>query len=122
MIGAEHVDQPPGDASGVGGFASPAQLRYNRLTRRRRAGNAGEIERDVVDQTKIRAPGTDRQMLGEVTVRAQCAHAQFGDRRLIVGAGKLAQREEHVGAGIVRRHAAALFLHGAPPRKSSHRV
>ena len=88
---------------GIGGFAAAAQLRHDRLARRRRTGNADEIEGEIVDQAKIRAADADRQMLGQMPVGAQRPHAEFGDRAIIVGAAEFAQRDEHVGAGIVRR-------------------
>src|SRR5262249_54916957 len=36
MIGAEHVDETPGDGAGMGYFAATAQLRHDRLAGRRR--------------------------------------------------------------------------------------
>ena len=105
MIGAEHVDEPPGHRAGMRGLAAAAQLPDDRLARRRRSGDADDIERDIVDQAKIGAARADRQMLGQVPIGAQRAHAELGDRVLVVDAAELAQREEHVGAGVVRRHA-----------------
>ena len=91
MIGAQHVDEPPGDGAGMRRLAAAAQLRHDRLARRRRTGDADEIEGEIVEQTKIGAADADRQMLGQVPVRAQRAHAQFGDRGVVVGAAELAQ-------------------------------
>ena len=88
---------------GMGGLAAAAQLRDDRLARRRRSGDADDIERDIVEQAEIRAALPDRQMLGQVPVRAQRPHAQLGNRRLVVIAAELDERDEHVGAGIVRR-------------------
>jgi hypothetical protein len=45
MIGAEHINEPPGNRAGVRRLAAAAQLRYDRLTRWRRARNAHEVER-----------------------------------------------------------------------------
>ena len=62
----------------------------DRLPRWRRTGNAHEVQRRIIDQTKICAAGADRQMLGQMAIGAQCPHAQFGDRGIIVAAAKLA--------------------------------
>ena len=63
----------------VRGLAAAAQLRHHRLARRRRAGDADDVERRVVEQAEIGAALADRQMLGQMPVRAQRAHAEFDD-------------------------------------------
>ncbi len=121
MIGRKQVDEPPGDRAGVRGFAAAAQLPYDRLARRGRARDADEVEGEIIDQPEIGAPDPDRQMLGQVPVRAQGPHAQFGDRLVIAGSAEFAQRNEHVRAGIVRRYAGALLFYGAPSRQPPDR-
>ena len=79
MIHAQHVDEPPGHGAVMGGLAAGAQLRDHRLARRRRAGDADDVERDVVEQAEIGAALADRQMLGQMPVRAERAHAELGD-------------------------------------------
>ena len=102
MVGAKQVDEPPGDRAGMCRLAAAAQLRDDRLAWRRRAGDANEIEREIVDQAKIGSAGPDRQMLGQVPIRAQRPHAQLGDGGVVVGAAELAQRDEHIRPGIIR--------------------
>src|SRR5260221_1905483 len=60
MIGAEHIDESPGDGAGVGHFAATAQLRHDRLAGRSRTGNAHQVQGDVVDQSKIGPTYSDR--------------------------------------------------------------
>ena len=60
-----------------------AQLPHDRLARRRRPGDADDVERDVVEQAEIGAALADRQMLGQVAVGAERAHAELGDVRLV---------------------------------------
>src|SRR5882757_3228199 len=99
VIGAQHIDEAPGDSAGMGRFAAAAHRRYHRLPRRRRAGYADHVQGEVVDQAKLRAPDTNRKMLGEVAVRAQRPNAQFGNCRVVVFAPKSAHGDEHVRAG-----------------------
>ena len=80
------------------------------------------VERHVVEQPEIGAAFADRQMLGQMPVGAQRAHAQLGDAVIVLDAGRLAERDEHVGAGIVGGRAVFLFLDGAPARQPAHRV
>jgi hypothetical protein len=47
-------------------FPAAAQLRNNRLPRRRRTGDAHKIKSGVVDQAKVRTTDTDGQMLGQM--------------------------------------------------------
>jgi hypothetical protein len=70
MIEAQHIDQPPGHGAGVGGFAPAAQLADHRPARRRRPEDAKHVERHVIEQTEIGTSFADRQMLGQVAVRA----------------------------------------------------
>ena len=56
----------------------------DRLARRRRPGDADDVERDVVEQAEIGAALADRQMLGQVAVGAERAHAELGDRPVVV--------------------------------------
>ncbi len=121
MIGREQVHEPPGDRAGMRRFAAAAQLPDDRLARGRRAGDADEIQGEIVDQPEIGSANPDRQMLGEMPIGAQRAHAQFGNRVLVVDAAELAQRKEHVRAGVIRRYAGALLLDRAPSRQAADR-
>src|SRR5260370_4202385 len=79
MIGAEHVDQAPGDSAAMGHFAATAQLRHDRLAGRRRTGNAHQVQGNVVDQPKIGPAYSDRKMLGQKPVRPHPPPAQLPD-------------------------------------------
>ncbi len=99
------------------------ELRDDRLPRRRRAGEADDVEGGVVEEAEIGAAFADRQVLRQVPVRAERAHAELGDRRGSSSrpAGSISA-DEHVGAGVVGGLAVAPLLGGAPPRQPPHRV
>ena len=65
-------------------LGAAAELRDDRLARRRRPGEADDVEGGVVEQPEIGAALADRQVLGQVPVRAECAHAELGDLGLVV--------------------------------------
>jgi len=121
MIGRKQVHEPPGDRAGVRRFAAATQLPDNRLARRRRPRDTYEIQVEIVNQPEIGAAHPDRQMLGQMPIRAKGAYAELGDRVLVVDAAELAQRNEHVGAGVIRRRAGALLFHRAPSRQAADR-
>src|SRR5690242_10003512 len=110
MIGRKHVHQPPGDRAGVGRLASAAQLPDDGLARWGGTRDAGEIEREIIDQPEIGSSRANGQMLGQMPVRTERPHAQFGDRLLVAGSAQFAQRNEHVRAGIVGCDPGALLF------------
>ena len=70
MIEAEHVDKTPSDRADASYLAAGPHLRDHRLTWSRRAGNTNHVQRNVIQQPEIGAALTNRQMFGEMTVRA----------------------------------------------------
>ena len=67
-------------------------------------GPATQTRSSVKSSTSLKSapPDPDRQVFGEVPIGAQGPHAQFGDRVVVVGSAELAQRNEHVRAGVIR--------------------
>src|SRR5262249_39804732 len=55
MVGAEHIDQAPGDSTRMGHLAATAELCHDRLVRRRRPSYAHQVQGGVVDKPKIGA-------------------------------------------------------------------
>ena len=86
----------------------------HRVARRGRSGDAAHVESGVVDQLEVGTAIANRQLLGEVPVRDQRANAQLLDAFGILDAAGLEQREEELGAGVVR----AASRSGAPSRSA----
>ena len=84
-------------------------------------GDANQGQRRIVQQPEVGAALADRQMLREMTIGAQRAHAEFDGRLRSVQFPRLQQRYEHVGADIVRGLAAGFFLDRAPARQAPDR-
>src|SRR5262245_42037949 len=100
----------------MGGFTAGPQLRYYRLTRRRRTGDAGDIQRSVIEQQKIRAAFADRQMFRQVPIRTKRPDTQFDDRTIVVIFAGVDERYEHIRAGVIRRRAKSLLFGATPAR------
>jgi len=70
MVCGEQVHEPPGDRAGVRRFTAAAQLSDDGFARRRRPGHADEIQGEIVQQAEIGSADPDRQMFGQMPIRA----------------------------------------------------
>jgi hypothetical protein len=122
MIDTQHVDEPPGGRTGVNSLGPAAQLLDHRFSRWGRAGDAQNIERRVVDQPEVRAPLTNRQVFGQMAVRAEGLDAQLSDCRLVADTGGLGDAQIELGARIVRGRAVPAFLRALASWQSARRV
>ena len=122
MIEAQHVDEPPRDFAGRGGLGLARHRRHRRLAWPGRAGDAAHLQRDVVGEAEIRAALADGQAVGQMPVGAERAQTQFRDALRVVGIAALAERKEHLGAGVVGLAAEFRLMRGAPSRQAAHGV
>ena len=106
MIGAEHVDEAPGHGAGMRRLAAAAQLRRPPA---RAAASGRRRRRSSSATSSTRRKSAPPSPTGRCSVRCRLEHSartlSSAIAGLVVGPAEIAQRDEHVGAGIVGGHA-----------------